>query len=81
MEKVDILSMTKEELTAFIISLGEPKFRATQVWGWLMKGADFSEMKNVPAALRAKLEENAFIASAKVARRLVSTDGTIKYLY
>ena len=54
MEKVDILSMTKEELTAFIISLGEPKFRATQVWGWLMKGADFSEMKNVPAALRAK---------------------------
>ena len=81
MEKVDILSMTKEELTAFIISLGEPKFRATQVWGWLMKGADFSEMKNVPAALRAKLEENAFIASAKIARRLVSTDGTIKYLY
>ena len=81
MEKVDILSMTKEELTAFIISLGEPKFRATQVWGWLMKGGDFSEMKNVPAALRAKLEENAFIASAKIARRLVSTDGTIKYLY
>ena len=81
MEKVDILSMTKEELTAFTISLGEPKFRATQVWGWLMKGADFSEMKNVPAALRAKLEENAFIASAKIARRLVSTDGTIKYLY
>ena len=81
MEKVDILSMTKEELTAFTISLGEPKFRATQVWGWLMKGVDFSEMKNVPAALRAKLEENAFIASAKVARRLVSTDGTIKYLY
>ena len=81
MEKVDILSMNKEELTAFIISLGEPKFRAAQVWGWLMKGADFSEMKNVPAALRAKLEENAFIASAKIARRLVSTDGTIKYLY
>ena len=81
MEKVDILSMNKEELTAFIISLGEPKFRAAQVWGWLMKGADFSEMKNVPAALRTKLEENAFIASAKVARRLVSTDGTIKYLY
>lgn len=81
MEKVDILSMNKEELTAFILSLGEPKFRAAQVWGWLMKGADFSEMKNVPAALRAKLEEHAFIASAKIARRLVSTDGTIKYLY
>ncbi|MBQ7308863.1 MAG: 23S rRNA (adenine(2503)-C(2))-methyltransferase RlmN [Clostridia bacterium] len=81
MEKVDILSMNKEELTAFIVSLGEPKFRAAQVWGWLMKGTDFSEMKNIPAALRTKLEENAFIASAKIARRLVSKDGTIKYLY
>ena len=55
MEKVDILSMTKEELTAFIISLGEPKFRAKQVHEWLMRGADFSEMTNLSAALREKL--------------------------
>jgi 23S rRNA (adenine2503-C2)-methyltransferase len=81
MEKTDILSMNKEELTAYIVSLGEPKFRATQIWGWLLKGADFSEMKNLPAALRAKLEENAFVATAKPVRKLVSKDGTIKYLY
>ena len=81
MEKTDILSMNKEELTAYIVSLGEPKFRATQIWGWLLKGADFSEMKNLPAALRAKLEENAFVATAKPVRKLVSKEGTIKYLY
>lgn len=81
MEKTDILSMNKEELTAYIVSLGEPKFRATQIWGWLLKGADFSEMKNLPAALRAKLEEYAFVATAKPVRKLVSKDGTIKYLY
>ena len=81
MEKTDILSMNKEELTAYIVSLGEPKFRATQIWGWLLKGADFSEMKNLPAALRTKLSENAFVATAKIVRKLVSKDGTIKYLY
>ena len=81
MEKTDILSMNKEELSAYVVSLGEPKFRATQIWGWLLKGADFSEMKNLPAALRTKLSENAFVATAKIARKLVSKDGTIKYLY
>jgi 23S rRNA (adenine2503-C2)-methyltransferase len=81
MEKIDILSMNKEELTAYVVSLGEPKFRATQIWGWLLKGADFSEMKNLPAALKAKLAENAFVASAKIAKKFVSKDGTVKYLY
>ena len=81
MEKIDILSMNKEELTAYIISLGEPKFRATQIWGWFLKGANFSEMKNLPASLRTKLEENAFVASAKIAKKFVSKDGTVKYLY
>ena len=73
--------MNKEELTAYIVSLGEPKFRAAQIFGWLLKGADFSEMKNLPTALREKLAENAFVATAKIARKLVSADGTIKYLY
>ncbi|MBQ3489182.1 MAG: 23S rRNA (adenine(2503)-C(2))-methyltransferase RlmN [Clostridia bacterium] len=81
MEKIDILSMNKEELTAYIVSLGEPKFRASQIRDWLLKGAGFSEMKNLPAALRAKLAENAFVASAKIAKKFVSKDGTVKYLY
>lgn len=80
-EKVDILSMNKTELITWIQTLNEPKFRAEQIFGWLMKGAGFDEMKNLPLALREKLEQNAFIASAKIARRLVSADGTIKYLY
>ena len=73
--------MNKDELTAYVVSLGEPKFRATQIWGWLLKGADFSEMKNLPAALKTKLAENAFVASAKIAKKFVSKDGTVKYLY
>jgi len=73
--------MNKEELTEYVVSLGEPKFRASQIWGWLLKGADFSEMKNLPAALKTKLAENAFVATAKIAKKFVSKDGTVKYLY
>ena len=54
MEKTDILSMNKEELTSYIVSLGEPAFRAKQIWDWLMKGADIMDMKNIPAALKEK---------------------------
>lgn len=57
--------MNKEELSAYIVSLGEPKFRATQIWGWLLKGADFSEMNNLPAALRTKLSEKRFCCYRK----------------
>ena len=81
MEKTDILSMNKEELTSYIVSLGEPAFRAKQIWDWLMKGADIMDMKNIPAALKEKLSENAFVATAKIAKKQVSADGTIKYLY
>lgn len=82
MEKTDILSLSKEELAAYITSLGEPKFRAAQVFGWLYKGvSSFDEMKNLPKTLREKLTASAFIASARIAKKLVSSDGTIKYLY
>lgn len=81
MEKTDLLSMTPDELTDFVVSLGEPKFRAKQILDWLYKGADFDGMKNLPKSLTDKLRETAFVATAKIARKLVSTDGTIKYLY
>lgn len=81
MEKIDILSMTKDELSAWITSLGEPKFRAAQIMEWLIRGADFSEMKNLPLSLRKKLQELAFIACAVAVKKQISCDGTIKYLY
>lgn len=81
MDKADILSMTKAELCDFILTLGEPKFRASQIMEWLIRGMDFSDMKNLPKALREKLDQTAFIAGAAVSRKLVSADGTIKYLF
>ena len=81
MQKTDILSMTLPELTEFVVSLGEPKYRAKQLRDWLIKGADFDGMKNLPRPLLSKLAENAFVATATVEKKQVSSDGTVKYLY
>ena len=80
--KIDILSLSLGELTEKIVSLGEPKFRAKQIFEWLNKGAWDEEMKNIPKSLRAKLNEHFFFALPTVERKLVSKiDGTVKYLF
>lgn len=80
---VDIKSMTPEELTAWLKELGEPAFRARQVFQWLYRGVtSFAEMTDLPKALRQKLEETALLTPPQVARKQVSReDGTIKYLW
>ncbi len=80
--KIDILSLSLGELTEEIIKLGEPKFRAKQIYEWLTKGAWDEEMKNIPKALRQKLNEHFFFALPLIERKLVSKiDGTVKYLF
>ena len=81
MQKTDILSLSLPELEEFIVSLGEPKYRATQVYGWLYKGADIDGMNNVPASLKEMLRETALVARAEVDQKQISRDGTVKYLF
>ena len=80
---VDIKSMTPEELAAFFKELGQPAFRAKQVFRWLYRGVtSFDEMTDLPKALREQLEERCFLTVPKVVRKQVSAiDGTIKYLW
>lgn len=75
--------MTLAELTEEFTALGEPKFRAGQVYAWLHRGArSFDEMTNLSKPLREKLAQNYALPSPTVARRLESKkDGTIKYLW
>lgn len=75
--------MTLAELTEEFTALGEPKFRAGQVYTWLHRGArSFDEMTNLSKPLREKLAQNYALPSPTVARRLESKkDGTIKYLW
>lgn len=84
MAGVDLKSMTIEELGRFLAEMGEPKFRAKQVFSWLHQKRilTFDEMSNLPATLREKLKETATITSFSIVRKLTSQlDGTIKYLF
>ncbi len=79
----DLKSMTLEEMGAYFNTLGEPAFRAKQVFIWLHRGAtSFDEMTNLSKALREKLSTACVITKPQVVRKQVSAqDGTIKYLW
>lgn len=80
-EKTDVMSMTREELRAYLVSLGEKGFRAEQLFTWMSRGASYEEMTNLPGALLARLREEAVYRLPVVEKKLVSReDGTIKYL-
>lgn len=76
-------SMTLLELSAVLKELGQPAFRAKQVFSWLHKGVrSCEEMTNLPKTLRDSLEEKFPLCAPQVVRRQESQkDGTIKYLW
>jgi 23S rRNA (adenine2503-C2)-methyltransferase len=80
--KVNLLGLPEAKLVAFFETLGEKRFRATQVMKWIHQlGADnFEDMTNVSKALRAKLAECAEIRPPEVIKQLDSADGTRKFL-
>ncbi|MBO7341931.1 MAG: 23S rRNA (adenine(2503)-C(2))-methyltransferase RlmN, partial [Clostridia bacterium] len=80
--KKELLSLTKEELEELLLSIGEPRYRAGQIFTQLHKGLSPEEMTNVGKITRAKLAEVATYYLPRVKRKLVSAiDGTVKYLF
>ncbi|MBQ9082555.1 MAG: 23S rRNA (adenine(2503)-C(2))-methyltransferase RlmN, partial [Clostridia bacterium] len=80
----DLRSMTTEELKKCLQELGQPAFRATQMYDWLQaRGAEsFDEMTNLPKTLRETLAQRGELRCAKVAQRYDSKlDDTSKYLF
>ena len=83
MEKQDIRSMYLTELEEMLGELGQPKFRAAQLYRWLQSGeTDFDSMTNIPLSLRNELKEKTYIADVKIVRKFKSRlDETVKYVY
>ena len=79
----DIKSMLPGEIEAALKELGEPKYRAKQIFQWLSRGVrSFDEMTNLSKTLREKLASAFEIPSLTMLRKQVSKlDGTIKYLW
>lgn len=81
---VNLKTLSYQELTAFLVQLGEPEYRTRQLWQWLwQKGAvDFSELTNISKPLREKLTQQAWLGHLKVITKLISAhDKTTKFLF
>ena len=78
----NLLNLTYDELEAFVLSIGEAKFRAKQMFAPMHKGTSPMELTNLSAKTKEKIFENAKYSLPKIRRKLVSAiDGTVKYLF
>ena len=80
---VELLGKSGEELREFAVSLGEKPFRGAQLYHALYseRRFEFTRMTNMPAALRERLAQDACITPPRIARRFLSVDGSIRYLF
>jgi 23S rRNA (adenine2503-C2)-methyltransferase len=81
--KSDIRNLSHEELGAFVKDIGEASFRADQIFEWIYKkgAVSFDDMKNLPAALRQKLNERFELFAPAIVHEERSEDGTRKVLF
>ena len=81
--KKNIKNYDLEDLKEELKSIGEKPFRAEQIFKWLYqdKASSFDEMTNLSLDLRKKLDENYTLGEFIIEKKLVSVDGTRKYLF
>ena len=80
--KVELLSLMPDELADLLVSLGEPKYRAAQMFPQLHKGLSPDDMTNIGKTTRQKLSQATAYHLPRVERKLVSAiDGTVKLLF
>lgn len=81
-DKIELTNLSKEELEAEIIKLGEKSFRAKQLWQWIyFRGVTkFDEMSNLSQNLRKRLQESYTITRPKIVTEQISIDKTHKWL-
>ena len=75
--------MPLDKLESYLASIGQPKYRASQIFKWLSRGVlSFDEMTDISKGLRDRLEKETFINRVEIVSKQVSAvDGTIKYLF
>lgn len=82
--KTSLLDLSLDELTQAVSEMGQPAYRARQIWEWMYKryALSFDEMTNLPKALRGNLAERWTISPLEPAAQLLSQDGdTQKVLF
>lgn len=82
-EKTNLLGLTKEQLAVFVEEIGEPGYRARQIFEWLYQhgATEFSAMTNLGKAFRSRLALSADIRGVATEAQTRSSDGTTKFLF
>lgn len=80
--RLNLLGQSPTELRALVESLGEPAYRAAQLYHALYaeRRFDLAAMSNLPSTLRGHLAADAVIALPKILRRHASSDGSVRYV-
>lgn len=80
---IDLRSLEYNELENLILQIDEPKYRAKQIFSWVMKGIEsIDEMTNLSKKTKEKLSDIAYISKLSIREKYVSeVDGTVKYLF
>ena len=83
MQLTHLAGLSQAEVTEFIESLGEPAYRARQIFAGLHRRRlrSFAEMTDLPKKLSARLGEHALVSTLTLESRYLSTDGTRRYLF
>ena len=79
----ELLGLTNQELTEIVEALGEPRFRARQLWDALYRQrvASLDQISTLPKSLRARLLSQGYRTGfPAIDQRFVSRDGTVRYL-
>lgn len=81
-QRTNLLGLSKTQLEAFLLTLGERPFRATQLLKWMHQQgvSDFDAMTNISKALRERLKEVAEIRPPRIRQRFDAKDGCYKWI-
>ncbi|NGM23865.1 23S rRNA (adenine(2503)-C(2))-methyltransferase RlmN [Roseomonas stagni] len=79
----DLVGLSREELAAEMVAIGEKPFRAKQLWHWIYHQGvtDFARMPSIAKPMQAKLAERFVVGRPGVTTEQTSTDGTRKWLF
>ncbi len=78
-QKADLLGLLIDELAAFLGGIGQPSYRARQVFAWLHRGASFEEMTDLPKELRDRLGALAQAGTLETASTEIAADRSTKF--
>jgi 23S rRNA (adenine2503-C2)-methyltransferase len=83
MEKIDLKSLSKDDVESFIKDAGLPSFRSRQILHWIYEryAQSLEEITELSKKLREELAERAYISNLTLLNRMTSHDGTEKFLF